>query len=278
MNRSESTRRSWNVATALHNRHKGDQAARLRAGEELLFDEELELLGSVEGARVVHLQCNSGQDSLCLARRGADVLGVDFSDEAITFARNLSAESGVAARFECSEVLAWLHETDQRFDVAFASYGVVGWLPDLDLWARGGRKVLSPGGRLVYVDFHPIVWSLAPAQPFAPIRDDYFDTNVFEDPVGDYVATSGTSLGAVDEAGPGENLLPAYSWQYGLGQIVSSVAQAGLSVKRLIEYPHSNGCRVLSGLVPAPGRRWTWPEGVARLPLMFGLVATAPAG
>ena len=61
----DATRRSWDAATRNHNAHKGDQAAALRAGGELLYPEELGLLGQLAGKRLVHLQCNAGQDSLC---------------------------------------------------------------------------------------------------------------------------------------------------------------------------------------------------------------------
>ena len=94
----EGTRRSWNLATRNHNAHKGDQAAALRAGNDPLFLDELELLGELRGRRLVHLQCNAGQDTLGLARRGAVATGVDLSDEAIAFARRLSADSGILAR------------------------------------------------------------------------------------------------------------------------------------------------------------------------------------
>lgn len=157
----EALRRSWNVATRNHNAHKGDQARRLREGWDTLFPEELALLGPLEGRALVHLQCNAGQDSLCLARRGARVTGVDLSDEAVAFARRLSAESGIPAAFEQAEVVSWLHRAAERFDVAFSSYGAVGWLPDLAAWASGLRRVLAPGGRFVLVEFHPLVWSFA---------------------------------------------------------------------------------------------------------------------
>ena len=127
----DDTRRSWNLATRNHNAHKGDQAAWLARGGDTLFDEELGLLAPLDGRRLVHLQCNAGQDTLCLARRGADTVGVDFSDEAIDFARRLSADSGIPATFEQAEVVAWMHSTERRFDLAFTSYGTTGWLPDL---------------------------------------------------------------------------------------------------------------------------------------------------
>lgn len=277
MDRIEANRRSWNVATQNHNRHKGDQAARLAQGEDILFPEELGLLPDLEGRRLVHLQCNAGQDSLCLARRGAEVTGVDLSDEAVRFASELAEAAKIPARFERAEVLSWMAATDARFSVAFSSYGVVGWLPDIQAWARGIHRVLEPGGCFVYVDFHPLVWSLAGEAPFAPTQDDYFQTSAFESPVNDYVAESGTGLGAVDGGPALPNAEPAYSWQYGLGQIVSALVGAGLQLEVLEEYPHANGCRLLKGLVEGPGRQWCWPAGQPRLPLMFGLRVRKPA-
>lgn len=270
-------RASWNVATRNHNTHKGDQAARLAAGEDVLFDEELELLGDLHGRRLVHLQCNSGQDSLCLARRGAEVTGVDLSDEAIAFATRLSADSAIAASFVRAELLSWLHTTPERFDLAFCSYGAVGWLPDIEVWARGVARILAPGGRLVYVEFHPLVWSIG--ETFRLDRDDYFATAPFIEPVGDYVADSADALGArADDDGedpvPLPNDIPAPSWQWTVADVLDAIAQAGLRIEHVREYPFANGCRVNRGLVREVGsRRWVWPEGVARVPLMFGVSA-----
>ena len=91
----DETRRSWNLATRVHNHHKRDQAAFLRDGGSTLFPEETELVGELRGKRLLHLLCNSGQDSLSLAGRGAQVTGVDLSDEAI-------ASSGLLSRTKCT--------------------------------------------------------------------------------------------------------------------------------------------------------------------------------
>ena len=273
----DQTRKSWNRATANHNVHKGDQAAFLRGGGETLFAEEVELLGDLTGKRVVHVQCNSGQDSLCIARLGAEVLGVDFSDEAIGFARRLSQESGIPARFELGEAVSWMSTTEERFDVAFASYGVTTWIKDLDAWARGVARILRPGGRFVYVEFHPLCWSLGPAIDLRG-GDDYFQAVPFLEPVGDYVAESGAGLSASGSGPAGSNDIPAVSWQHTLAELITAFAGAGLRIEELREYPYSNGCRVQPGLVESGDgdRRWRAPEGAATTPLMFGLVASRP--
>src|SRR5262245_52108836 len=118
----EENRLSWNAATAAHNSHKADQAQFLAGGGTTLHPEELELLGPLAGQRVLHLCCNSGQDTLSLARLGAQVTGVDISDEAIAFALRLSADSGIPGAFARADVYDWLeqaHAAGQRFDRVF---------------------------------------------------------------------------------------------------------------------------------------------------------------
>ncbi|MFE5642467.1 class I SAM-dependent methyltransferase [Rhodococcus sp. NPDC056516] len=137
---------------------EGDQAQFFRNGGSTLFPEEVALLGEIAGSSILHLQCNSGQDSLSLAALGANVTGVDLSDSAIDFARTLSTESDIAAEFERAEVSGWLREAaaaERKFDRVFSSYGTVIWLPDLDEWAEGIAGVLAPDGRFVLVEFHP---------------------------------------------------------------------------------------------------------------------------
>src|SRR5206468_7384286 len=92
----EQNRLSWNEATKAHNSHKADQAKFFREGGKKIFPEEVDLLGDLQGKSVLHLQCNSGQDTISIKQLGAEkVLGVDISDEAISFARQLSADSGI---------------------------------------------------------------------------------------------------------------------------------------------------------------------------------------
>ncbi len=79
----EDNRAAWNAATVAHNSHNADQARFLRDGGTTLFPDELTLLSDIAGRSLVHLQCNAGQDSHCLARLGARVTGGDISDEAM---------------------------------------------------------------------------------------------------------------------------------------------------------------------------------------------------
>jgi SAM-dependent methyltransferase len=271
----ERNRLSWNAATRVHNAHKRDQAGFLRGGGSTLFPEELRLLGDVAGLRVVHLQCNAGQDTLSIARLGAEVTGVDISDEAIAFAQALSADSGIPARFVRQDVFDWLDAaTPASFDVVFVSYGALGWLSDLGAWGRGVAKVLAPGGRLVVVEFHPAAHMLDDTFRVAfPYRSA--KPLVFEDGVGDYV---GAANGALSPSGHTETELfvnphPTSEFAWGLADVLQAVLGGGMTLEQFEEYPWSNGCNLIGTLVPDEGTRFVPPPGVPSIPLMYGLVA-----
>src|ERR1700716_3536757 len=93
--------RNWDERAAIHGRDTtGDYMLdRFRAGEDALHAIEAAELGDISGKRVLHLQCHIGRDTLCLARRGALVTGLDFSGAALNVARRLAAETGLKADF-----------------------------------------------------------------------------------------------------------------------------------------------------------------------------------
>ncbi|MFT5051315.1 MAG: SAM-dependent methyltransferase [Chlamydiales bacterium] len=268
----EQNRASWNAVTAAHNSHKADQAQFLRDGGSTVFPDELELLGDLHGRKLAHLQCNCGQDSLSLVRAGAEVTGVDISDEALTFARGLARDTGLGATFVRSDVLDWLDTTDERFDLAFASYGTIGWLDDLDRWSRGVQRILVPGGRLVLLEFHPLAWSYAGdgglAEPYF-IPEPIVEAGGVNDYVSEALAPSGFVAGAEAFSNPE----PCTSYQYTSADTITSIARAGLRIERVSEYPYSNGCEIFDGMERLPGNRFGMPKGVPSMPLMLGVTA-----
>jgi SAM-dependent methyltransferase len=275
----EQNRLSWNVAVGAHDSHRGDLAGYLREGASTLFPEERALLGDLEGKTLAHLQCNSGGDSLSLALLGAAVTGVDISDEAISAARNLSSETGIAAEFERADVYDWLEKAAREelgYNVVFSSYGVVCWLPDLEAWARGIATILEPGGRFVLVEFHPVAemfderWNHAHAYPSGG------EPRLLEEGVGDYVGESGgglTPAGFVEGSRDFENPYRCHLFRWGLGEVITALAEAGLRIVVLEEYPYSNGERHFARMQELPGRRMIPPEDVPAVPLMYGISA-----
>jgi SAM-dependent methyltransferase len=277
----QQNRQSWNLATQAHNSHKGDQARFLREGGSTLFPEELELLGEVRGARIVHLQCNAGQDTISLASLGADVTGVDISDEAIGFAQRLSKDSGIGATFVRSDVYDWLDVASaaaERFDIAFCSYGTLIWLSDIERWAKGVAGLLKPGGFFAIVEFHPV------AQMFnerMQLDWPYFSGDPVSDGhgVGDYVAFAGEGLvpwGFEEGVQEFENLEAAVEFTRGVSEIVTALLGAGLVLEVFREYPYSNGAKRYENAEVDTARRYYTPPGVPHIPQMYALRMRKP--
>jgi len=58
---------------------------------------EQSALGMVKGLRLLHLQCHIGTDTLAWARAGAEVVGLDFSPQAVGAAKSLAQKAGLLA-------------------------------------------------------------------------------------------------------------------------------------------------------------------------------------
>lgn len=269
----EKNRKAWNEATPAHNSHKGDQARFFQDGGSTLYPEETELLGSVDGMHLLHLQCNCGQDSISMAQLGAAVTGVDISDEAVEFASRLALESGIHATFVRSDVVQFCATTDQRFDRVISTYGCIMWLNDLKKWAAGISRVLKPGGRFVLVEYHPAAlvfdheWQAS--NPYSSNGKAVVDVGV-----PDYVGMSGAALvpwgfqeGVKDFRGKCETC--EYYWS--LSDIMNAALNADLTLTQLEEYPFCNGAPLFEDMEEKDGR-WYPTSGRPQVPMMFGVV------
>ena len=249
----------------LDSAHHQDVAT-FRAGGLTLRAIECEALGDVRGRSLLHLQCNMGSDTLSWARLGTHVTGVDFSDAAIAQARALGSESGLPARFLRSDLYALPTTLDEQFDIVFASYGALCWLPDLESWAEIAARYLRPGGTLLLVEMHPVALMLATTSEDSlslRVSGPYFHA---AEPVVESVS------GQLAVAGAPETV---YIWRYGLGEVVTSLARAGLRIERLDEYPLAH-YQQFPCLVRGDDGWWRWPTPDNTLPMLFAIRATKP--
>lgn len=255
----EANRLAWNERTKLHVGSKFYDVEGFVAGRNSLTALERELLGTVDDADVLHLQCHFGQDTLSLARLGARVTGLDLSDEAIVEARKLATRCGLNAQWVVGNVLDHRAELDGCSDVVFTSYGTIGWLPDLTPWAANIVRYLKPGGRLVFVEFHPVVWMFD--NDFTRVAYSYFNRElIIEEEQGSYA----------DRDAPVK--LASYSWNHDLAEVITALLDAGLRIERFVEQdgsPHdcfNNTVQGADGLYRIKGM-----EG--RIPMVYGLTA-----
>ncbi len=91
----------WNNKTDIHIASEFYDNENFLKGENSLKEIELNLLGDIEGKRILHLQCHFGQDTMSLARMGASVVGVDLSDKAVEHANATANDLNVDATCIC---------------------------------------------------------------------------------------------------------------------------------------------------------------------------------
>jgi demethylmenaquinone methyltransferase/2-methoxy-6-polyprenyl-1,4-benzoquinol methylase len=99
------------------------------------------------GSRALDVATGTGDLALELARRGADVVGCDFSEAMLARAR---AKADGAARFEWADALA-LPYGDSSFDAATVGFGARNF-SDLGVGLREMARVVRPGGRVVVLE------------------------------------------------------------------------------------------------------------------------------
>jgi 2-polyprenyl-3-methyl-5-hydroxy-6-metoxy-1,4-benzoquinol methylase len=84
------------------------------------FEWVMSQAGDVRGMKICDIGCGSGRFVASLAKRGAQVTGVDFAPEMLKLGAILAEGEGVSDRckFVLSDVLDW--KTSEQFDLAIA--------------------------------------------------------------------------------------------------------------------------------------------------------------
>ena len=222
----EINRESWNNRTDAHLDSEFSDLDGFKNGNTSLNDIELDLLGDIKGKSILHLQWHFGQDSLSLSRLGAEVTGVDLSDKAIQSAKKLAKETNTDTTFICSDIYDLPNHLEKEFDIVFTSYGTIGWLPDLDKWAKVVSIFLKPNGKFVFVEFHPVVWMFD--DNFENIAYRYFNSGAIVE------IESGTY------ADKNADITQDYvMWNHGFSEVLNSLITNGLEINSLDEYDYS---------------------------------------
>jgi SAM-dependent methyltransferase len=262
-------RARWDCLAEVHGQDAYYDAAALIAGADTLTVEEEEVVraavGDIAGLDVLRVQCHIGFDSISLARRGAKVTGTDFSAASLDKARRLADQCGVQVEWVEADSTELPTELAGRFDLAYATAGVICWIQDMVAWMRSVYSTLRPGGQLVLLDFHPLSVMLDSTEPLVfamPYAND--GGHFFEEP-GSYAA-------------PGATLAHQAMVQYShsLGEVVTAAASAGFVVDELVERGDVSA-RFSRGVASHDSDgRWRLRVAGEALPLVFALRATRP--
>lgn len=119
------------------------------------FQLTFELCREIEGSRVLDIGCGSGRYAVEFARRGAEVVGLDFSSTMVEMARRAAEAAGVAdrCRFEVGNFRDWCEP--HHFDICLA-IGFFDYVEDPGIFLRKIHKIVH--GQVVFS--FPIRWTL----------------------------------------------------------------------------------------------------------------------
>lgn len=223
-----------------------------------------EELGCLSGKKIIHLQCNTGADTILLARMGKGAVGVDLAPDNIMYARKLAEDLGVGnIGFIESDIMELIEKHNEKYDVVFVSEGAICWLPDLMKWGQTIRHLLKDDGFFYIFDSHPF---------FMMLDEEKLKTNIYDVKYpyfGKEPNIDGWIGGYASEPKDG---VEAYDWPHTVGDIINSLTSAGLRIEYFHEFRENffdaGGMRDIgNGL-------WNYDFNVDRFPMSFSLKAT----
>lgn len=250
----------WNAKVEHHVASEFYDMENFLNGVNSLNSIELDLLGDVKGKRILHLQCHFGQDSIALARLGASVVGVDFSEKAIEKANEIAQELKADATFICCDIFDLKTHLSEQFDIVFTSYGTIGWLPDLNKWADIISSFLKPNGKFVFAEFHPVVWMYD--NDFQQVEYRYFQSEpIVEIENGTYA----------DKNAP--ITTTSITWNHSIASVLTTLISNGLTINAFQEFDYSP-YNCLNGMIQIATRQYRIEKFGDKIPLVYALAAT----
>ncbi len=258
---SSINRKWWNDVTLVHSKSKLYDLENFKKGKTSLQKTEIDELGSVRNKTLLHLLCHFGMDTLSWARRGAIVTGVDLSDDSIRLAKKLSRQIGVPGNFVCSDIYSLPKVLDKKFDIVFASYGVLLWLSSIKKFAKIVKHFLAPGGTFYIIDLHPFTEIISHDFKFAY---KYFDRGPYlDDSSGTYTDWSSDDVSGI-----------TYEWSHTVSDVINSLIGQGLKIEFLHEFPYTMYDQFPGFMEKNKKGQYVLKDKKIQVPLLFSLKAT----
>jgi ubiquinone/menaquinone biosynthesis C-methylase UbiE len=177
-------------------------------------EDEIHALGEIADLRTLELGCGAAQFGINLVKRGADVIGLDFSANQLAAARANVADTGV--RFPMVRASAEeLPFDDASFDLVVCDHGATSFT-DPHVTIPECARVLRLGGVLAFDIATPwvaVTWPDDDSPPDRTLHRPYFE------------------LGRSES----DDDLPSVEWYVGYGEWIRLFRGAGLLIEDLIE-------------------------------------------
>lgn len=214
------------------------------AAEKIKKDPEARLstlykyFGKVKGKKIINLLGSHGGKAIALALLGADITIVDIASENARYANDLAKAAGVEIKYIVSDVLKIPNEEIiPEYDMVFTELGILHYFTDLAPFMKLISKLLKKGGKLILQDFHPVSTKLITSKGKKhKVTGDYFDDSLEEVEVAYLKFIPGIESLPEDQR---QNIKKAYHRKWTLGEVVNSIAGAGLFIQTLDEEENS---------------------------------------
>jgi SAM-dependent methyltransferase len=149
-------------------------------------ESQLNVVPEVTDKNIVELGCGTAYVSAWLARRGANVVGIDNSPVQLAHARRFQQEFGLQFPLihAAAEAVPF---RDESFDLAISEYGASIW-SDPYLWIPEAARLLRSGGELIFLVNSALLMLCIPDEEDQPAEErllrPYFGMHRFDWPDG----------------------------------------------------------------------------------------------
>ncbi len=203
---------------------------------EVILPNLLMLIGEIEGEVICDLACGQGWVARELARRGAQVTGLNLAPNLLTLARGYEVQEPLGIVYvqgdaECPESLH-----DRQFSGCVCVMALIN-IADLQATFQSVRRILQPGGWFVFAIPHPCFetphaqWTtlLDPEHKLGRIVTGYFDERVW---------FSANPDGVRSRVADHHRMLSTYLNQlYAAGFVLERALEPGSSVRQAERVP-----------------------------------------
>jgi 2-polyprenyl-3-methyl-5-hydroxy-6-metoxy-1,4-benzoquinol methylase len=137
-----------------------------RLSHDALYTTVLALAGHVAGLRLCDLGCGQGRVARHLASLGAHVVGIDLSGRLLSIARRHERASPGGVAYVQDDAQGLTGVRDGVFDGVVSHLALMD-IPELAATIQAVRRVLRPGGWLVFSILHPCYQTVASGETAA---------------------------------------------------------------------------------------------------------------
>lgn len=137
----------------------------------------LEVIGNVDGKKVLEMGCGNGFWLRLLARAGADCTGIDHAENQIEAAKTWGDPATASIEYRVGDVSEQA-DMQGQYDLVFFEHVLLEMpgRPILDSAIKNAADALKPDGKLVVSDMHPFAPSSKPDNMRIPEDFSYFDS------------------------------------------------------------------------------------------------------